>query len=248
VFLSSDLYTGIVPFTANLTVSVTNGTAPFTLSLCTSAGQCRTTRGWSGSAPIVEPFNVTAAGTYEVSALVTDAEDLSGSATLSIVGRNPAALNATPMIGPTSGTVPLLTTFRAIVTGGTGPYVVQWTFGDGNTTPGSPGVAITHLYDQPGTYYPTLVITDSDRRTINVSLPAVDVLVPRSTSPPGGATPAYEQFLVPGAIVLLGLAAAAVIYVVRRRRVENDAEATLREVTGKPGPGEPPEDPGREDG
>jgi hypothetical protein len=250
VTLTSDGYAGVVPFIANLTVQIVNGTAPFNLSICTSIGTCNTTAGWPAGTLIHSQFRVRIAGDYLVSALVSDVNELSGSATISILGTNPGPLNATPDVGPTSGTAPLDTTFRLSLNGGTGPYSIQWTFGDGTTAAGSPDSGVVHSYREPGVFHPSLVITDADQRSISVGLPLITVVAPIPPTNTSGSPSAIQQYVLPGSILLLGLAVAVAVYVVRRRRVEREADETLREVQGDEvsADGSPPAPSSREAG
>lgn len=60
---------------------------------------------------------------------------------------------------PVSGTAPLVVTFDGSGSLGPNPLVTwDWTFGDGSV--GS-GVFVTHTYSTPGTYFASLVVTDT---------------------------------------------------------------------------------------
>jgi hypothetical protein len=63
-------------------------------------------------------------------------------------------LTATPL----NGMSPLSVTLNAVVKGGTGPYVVNYNFGDGSS---SQGQALIHTFVQPGRYNVTVTATDS---------------------------------------------------------------------------------------
>jgi|GEM_PF-2924484 len=67
---------------------------------------------------------------------------------------------------PTTGDAPLNVQFSSVVTGGTGTYTYQWTFGDGNT--GNGNIAASHVYSN-GTYNASLSITDSANTVKTVS-------------------------------------------------------------------------------
>ncbi|MCI4355807.1 MAG: PKD domain-containing protein [Thermoplasmata archaeon] len=66
--------------------------------------------------------------------------------------------------------------FLANVSGGEGPYTVQWTFGDGSYGASVPGSAVTHTYGSPGLYVPAVTVTDRSGRSTTTSLPSVTVL------------------------------------------------------------------------
>jgi hypothetical protein len=59
---------------------------------------------------------------------------------------------------PSAGDIPLSTTFDAIVSGGVGPYIVNYNFGDGSFNSGQ---AIIHQFYTPGKYNVTAVATDA---------------------------------------------------------------------------------------
>ncbi len=60
---------------------------------------------------------------------------------------------------PTSGTAPLVVTFDGSGSLGPNPIVTwDWTFGDGTT---GTGIVTTHTYSTPGTYFASLVVTDT---------------------------------------------------------------------------------------
>jgi uncharacterized protein DUF4349/PKD domain-containing protein len=79
---------------------------------------------------------------------------------------------------PRTGLSPLSVTFDAIVTGGVGPYVVNYNFGDGTS---SEGQQLIHQFGEPGIYNVTVSATD---QTGNVTLASVivKVVAPPATS------------------------------------------------------------------
>lgn len=59
---------------------------------------------------------------------------------------------------PPSGTAPLSVAFTSQASGGSGSYIYDWAFGDGQTS------ALrdpTHIYNAAGTYNPALIVTDT---------------------------------------------------------------------------------------
>ena len=230
VLLTADRYSGIVPFRTNLTVSVSNGTGPYELSLCDSVERCTSYPGWSGAFPIHRSVNYTAPGTVSLVALVTDSLGLTGSATASIRLTEPAPLSAVPTLTRTSGIVPVIVGFSSTVSGGIAPYTVQWNFDDGTYGAGVPGKTLNHPYDRVGVYHPTLVVTDALGATVNLSLPSVEVRPVPATVGNSTTSSGWGDLVLPAAIVLLGGAVAAWVYAARRRRVVSEADETLREV------------------
>ncbi len=59
-----------------------------------------------------------------------------------------------------SGPVPLSVAFKAIVTGGHPPYSIVWDFGDAEDP--EAGVAVSHIYPEPGDYNVTVMVMDQD--------------------------------------------------------------------------------------
>ncbi len=84
---------------------------------------------------------------------------------------------------PRTGMSPLSVTFDAIVTGGVGPYVVNYNFGDGTS---SEGQQLIHTFTQAGTYNVTVSATDQNG---SVTLASVVIKV---TSPP--TTSGFQAF------------------------------------------------------
>ena len=75
--------------------------------------------------------------------------------------------------GATSGTASRVTSFGSLIQGGTAPFTYTWQFSDNTTSTGS---TANHVFDTPGTYLVTLVVTDgasksaSATRTVIVTL------------------------------------------------------------------------------
>ncbi len=87
----------------------------------------------------------------------------------------PAPLTMKLSATPRTGLSPLSVTFDAIVTGGVGPYVVNYNFGDGTSAEGQ---QLIHQFNQAGTFNVTVSATD---QTGNVTLASVIIKV---TAPP----------------------------------------------------------------
>jgi hypothetical protein len=102
------------------------------------------------------------------------------SVTLEIAAKSspPAPLSMKLSATPRTGLGPMSVTFDAIVTGGVGPYVVNYNFGDGTS---SEGQQLIHQFGQPGIYNVTVSATD---QTGNVTLASVivNVIAPPATS------------------------------------------------------------------
>lgn len=64
---------------------------------------------------------------------------------------------AAPVVTPGYGPAPLTSVFNATVTGGTGPYSANWTFGDGGRASGLP---VVHTFPVPGVYVARANVSD----------------------------------------------------------------------------------------
>ncbi len=229
---------GVAPFTTDLNITVENGTPPFDLSVCAATEGCYSAPPWNGTGPYHRLESFGNPGTYSVSALVTDSDGLSASATASVVVSAPTPLTVTYVEVPVSGVAPLDAQFEASVAGGTPPYSVQWSFGDGTVAAGSPGENLSHVYDTEGTFYPSLEVVDARGQNVSYSLPAIAVHPPSSGPGGSGRGPLSADDELALAILLAGVAVAATVYAVRRRRLKAEVDATLDEVRTA---GRPPE-------
>lgn len=95
------------------------------------------------------------AGAYNVSAVVTDANDYTS---LAWVHVNVSSLEITAAANRTYAVPGMLVAFSANASGGTGgPYTYAWTFGDGGS---EAGPSVAHAYGAAGTYPVDVVATD----------------------------------------------------------------------------------------
>jgi PKD repeat protein len=106
---------------------------------------------------------------------------------------------------PTSGRVPLAVAFKAMPSGGSGNYVVSWSFGDGS---GASVLEQTRTYLAPGVYTATAeVVSGSQRASCSLTITAQAVPAPppapnaspvgvfkTSPSPPTGSKPLTVTF------------------------------------------------------
>lgn len=92
-------------------------------------------------------------------------------------------------------------TFSVAVTGGTGPFDIQWNFGDGSFGTSLPGANVTHDYTVPGEYTPSVSVTDGAGTTTTTFLASVQVTAPSSTpttsSGPSPGTTSLPPFIPP---------------------------------------------------
>ena len=114
------------------------------------------------------------------------------------------------------GTAPMTVTFETTVTGGEGPFLYSWTFGDGTSATGSP--TEIHTYTRSGSYVVTLTVTDAVG-DVSVSQYSLEVLPPTPPSPftyLGGPT-VWALLIVVGGVALWGGAGAVSSNLVTRR-------------------------------
>jgi hypothetical protein len=94
------------------------------------------------------------------------------------VSTPPTPLSMKLSATPRTGLSPLSVTFDAVVTGGDGPYLVNYNFGDGSS---SEGAQVIHEYGATGTYNVTVSATDQQGNVTMASV-LVKVVAPPSAS------------------------------------------------------------------
>lgn len=182
--------------TTRLTSSATGGTPPYSFRWTLPGGRTE------GSANI--SYQPGAVGNTTASVRVTDAVGTTWNLTLHL-SVNPA-LAISPSASPTSLFYGRTFQFTARVTGGTGPYLYTWLFGDGGS---SNAAEPSHTYGGPGTYTVRVWVNDSGGAGSHETL---TVLVPRTAN--GliwhfGSLPAWGQV-----VIIAGAAAAVVLLTV----------------------------------
>ncbi len=158
------------PLRAALSATPSSGLAPLGTSFSTVAhgGTPPYAYTWSyGDGPAVTGPNATthtftAPGIYAVAVTVADSTGAITRSLASVTIRPSAgSLAITVNATASSGAVPLQTTLQASGSGGTSPYTFAWILGDGTT---ASGPSVSHLYNQTGSYEPTVFVTDSTGR------------------------------------------------------------------------------------
>lgn len=101
-------------------------------------------------------FAFPAPGPVQVGCEITDADRSESRAAL------PVVVDGTPSVqvelNRTAADVGQLVDFSCLASGGTAPYTLEWTFGDGVSLSGA---AIAHAYAGPGQYTPTCRVSDA---------------------------------------------------------------------------------------
>ncbi|MCI4322930.1 MAG: PKD domain-containing protein [Thermoplasmata archaeon] len=234
---------GSAPLNVTISGAPSGGTAPYQLVLCADASSANvsvcnvTTASFTPAANQSAVYNYTygQAGIYTVTGLVADANGVDAFATATVNVTPSAPLGASAMANVTTGGAPLKVAFSLIVEGGTAPYSVQWSFGDGSVGSSIVGQSAGHEYTVVGTYVPTVVVQDSAGHSVKVTLASI-----RVTAGNSGIT--NNNGLVPGALdpAVLVVAAALVAGLIlavgfRRRRMKWQQEgATLLQQLESP--------------
>jgi PKD repeat protein len=244
VQLSASPTTGPAPFNTTFTVSATGGGGVYNLSLATGIGQFSTNL-WNGTNTSV-PATYTVPGTYTVTATVADLLGVSGSASVTINVTGTAPLAAYPLQSATLGVAPLTVGFLVNVSGGNSPYAVAWTWGDGTISSSGSGQLVDHTYSTPGTYAPSVMITDAANRTLTLALSNVTVTATGNITN-GTQIHAGGQGLSGSTLAYLGIGAGAAVVsgagvglVLRRVYGQRDARALVRALQQRPGGPKPP--------
>jgi YVTN family beta-propeller protein len=99
--------------------------------------------------------------TYDIALIVTDHAGHSASNTsqVTVFPVNQKTLSVSIVESPAVGVAPLEVNLAAILAGGTSPYNLSWSFGDGTN---GFGATVPHLYSLPGTYSVSLTALDAN--------------------------------------------------------------------------------------
>ncbi|MGA9838860.1 MAG: PKD domain-containing protein [Thermoplasmata archaeon] len=148
-------------------------------------------------------------GTYTVE---FNATDLVGRSTVTMATVTAFAAPSALVIhaGPSSPRTGESVNFTSSATGGTSPFTSAWSFGDGSTSADN---SVNHTFAAGGTYTVRLTVTDADGRNASTSL-ALTVTSSGSNSSGG-----FELALIVGAVLVVALIAAAVLFARHRKGV-----------------------------
>jgi len=158
----------------------------------------------------------TSVGSYNVTFRFVDALGVVSNSSVEVLVDPP--LTATFTTGMFSATAPAnpggSIPFTALVRGGTGPFTVLWSFGDGSNASGE---SVSHAYAVAGTFRVSVVLSDAAGASLRSNL---TISVSTSSSSAGGITSLGGGFgtgLFLGLIVG-GVLAAAVLFIAGPRR------------------------------
>ncbi len=111
----------------------------------------------SGAASPLQSFATPS--TYEVILLVTDANGCQTSTTQNVTPQIPLQASAAITNAATCGAGPLTASLSASASGGTGPYLYSWDFGNGDT---GAGAVVAPVYNGCGMYDVEVVASDAN--------------------------------------------------------------------------------------
>lgn len=249
---------GPAPLNVTLNFSASGGLPPYRWDYALFGNETNATNatqlvawgtgvGWNGSQlSFVWDLNTT--GYYWGTAFISDAADnwVAFSLPLIDVGNvtipappRPLAVQAADSVPASWGAGAAAVAFLADLSGGTGPYTIQWSFGDGTYGASTNGSTIDHIYGAPGTYDPSVTVTDGAGHSIVEHLTPVVVPSPSMVSP-GSRAPASGSGVnlpwVVGSAVVAG-AFICLAFLFARREVRREGEALVSELA--PDPREP---------
>ena len=166
----------------------------------------------------------TTSATFPATASITDEAGGSATAGVSVVVHTRPT--ATIFVATSTPSVAAPVELNASILGGTAPYRVVWSFGDGGTDTSS---NTNWTYVSPGRYLVTLNVTDA----VNVSVQDAAIVAVAAAEPPaspGNAAP-MPWIEIGGVALLIALAAAVGVVLLRRSRRPPPPVAPARAVT-----------------
>ncbi|HEV2166347.1 MAG TPA: PKD domain-containing protein [Thermoplasmata archaeon] len=225
---------------AQVAISVySNGvSSPYRLSVCFGDGSpcVDGAPSWTGAQPLVfdhlfsTPGNDSVVGTLSNSS----GDVLAGATVVVWVFAGPL-LTVVATDSRSSGTAPFSSSFEANVSGGTPPYSIAWTFGDGSVGSSVSGEPVAHTYLTSGTFLPSVQVRDSGGHAVNRTVEAVSVSPSSALLPKTYHGVPTSDLLVGSAVGVLGGAIALLVWSRRRRRanrVRTEGERLVRKLEG----------------
>ncbi|MGI0132327.1 MAG: PKD domain-containing protein [Thermoplasmata archaeon] len=230
---------------ANVTVQAyVNGSGePFHLTLCFGdATPCASGGPYEAdTGPVPFAHTYATAGNFTIVGTLANRTDASvAGATEGIQITSGDRLTVSVGSTASNGTAPFAVAFRAIVVGGTPPYSLQWSFGDGTAGGSVPNGTVTHTYFAPGTFLPTLAVHDSAGHQVLAPAPSVAVAAPAAPASGFLAPVLGSTTLIVVAILVLAAVGLGVIAGRRwkdralDRRIRQEGEELVREMERPP--------------
>jgi PKD repeat protein len=188
---------------------------------------------WNGStAQATHTFPVP--GNFTIIGVLADGAAGSSTVLASVSVLAPAApkpLEVEPrMVGAVSSDG--IARFIANISGGTAPYSVQWTFGDGTLGSSVSNIATVHQFPGPGTYHPNVSVRDGRGAWANSTLPSVTIPGAGGSAPPGSLLLPALGWAGAAALVIGGACAAVPLWQHRHhRRLRREGQELIQDLT-----------------
>jgi hypothetical protein len=196
---------------ADVTITATSNTAqaPYALLLCFGDGSpCdNSTTQWSGATSLEFTHTYQGDDNYSIVGMLYNASGIvvaAASASVSVESAPALEVNLSTL--QLNGANPVEAQFLATVYGGTPPYAIQWSFGDGTEGSSVSGQPVIHNYTGAGQFVPRVVVLDAAGNSVNGTLTPVSVS-PASTPILGSdyhGLPVVLLLLVLAVLVLVG--------------------------------------------
>ena len=138
------------------------------------------------------------AGSYPVTLTVDDGATQITTDPQTVVIEQPSEPLAVTFTSQQDGANPLLYTFVAEATGGSGTYTYSWAFGDTQTADNVPDATISHTYGGAGTYNVQVTVNDGATQaqftdTVSIAEQNLVEVVPEIAPITGSLQPVYQQ-------------------------------------------------------
>lgn len=154
--------TGPAPLTVVFDTLVSGGTSPYDYAW--DFGDGGNTTGVIHNGELTTVHTYVTSGIFAATLCVNDSsgqQALTG-AFIDVYGDNAGHMAAFVSVGSLSGEAPFNVTFSPAVSGGTAPYTLNWSFGDGTYEETTSLAPVTHTYTKSGSYVVELTVKDPD--------------------------------------------------------------------------------------